>query len=188
MALPLIPYEECRRLSISMYNLIPNAPRADLAQAVGDVVRAEGPIHVDEVTRRIRTLWGLKRSGRLIKEAVERGMKYAESIGQVDRRQGFLWPPGLETVQPRARSAKEMLKIELIPEEEIAAAINKTLEVQYASPPAAIPTTAARLLGFQQTSEQIRKAILRVVSKQIKDGVIHKRNDGRIDLGSHKQG
>ena len=184
--LPTAPYEECTRLPISLRNDIPSTPRVDLAKAVSKVVKIEGPIHVDEVTRRIRSIWGLKRSGRLIQEAVGRGIKYAESTDQVTRRKSFLWPVEERPVVPRARSAREMLKIELICDEEIGAAIYRTLVMQYASPQDAIPTTAARLLGFQQTSEQIRKEILRVLRRQLKDGELVKKEDGRIDLANRE--
>lgn len=186
--LPLTPYEECGQLPIRTANDIPSTPRFELARAVAEVVRIEGPVHVDEVTRRIRTLWGLKRSGRRIQEAVARGIKYAESMEQVLRRESFLWPPEERPLPPRSRSAREMLKIELISDEEIGVAIHRTLEIQYASPKDAIPTTVARLLGFQQTSEQIRKSILRVLRRMLNDGSLVEKEDGRIDVASREQG
>jgi len=180
--LPTTPYVECSNLSIVMDNDIPSTPRTRLGEAVIDVVKVEAPIHVDEVTRRIRTLWGLKRSGRRIQEAVARGIKYATTEKHVTRRRDFLWMPEDQAVEPRYRTARDMLKIELICDEEIAAAISKTLEIQYASPKEAIPVTAARLLGFQQTSEQIRKELLRVLRQMLRDDVLVEKGDGRIDL------
>ena len=186
--LPSTPYVECERLSIGMDNDIPGTPRYRLAEAVRAVVEVESPVHVDEVTRRIRTLWGLKRTGRRIQEAVAQGIKYAVAEKYVIQRNDFLWYSEEDDVVPRLRLAREMLKIEVICDEEIASAILETLETQYASPKDAIPTITARLLGFQQTSEQIRKAILTVVDRLLKAGELIQKEDGRIDLPSRESG
>ena len=159
-----------------------DAPRLRLAEAVKAVVWAEGPVHVDEVVRRIRTLWGLKRSGKKIQEAVTRGIEYAVSQKEVDQRDNFLWKRGQTTAQARCRDAREMLKIELICDREIEDAVFSTLRIQFASPQEAIPTTAARLLGFQQTSEQIRKRIDNVVRRMLKDGRLAEIGNGMIDV------
>jgi len=180
--LPTTPYVECSQLSIRTDNDIPTTPRARLADAVFDVVKVEAPVHVAEVTRRIRALWGLKRTGSRIQEAVARGIRYASSEHRVVRRDNFLWLPEEQDVVPRCRTAREMLKIELICPEEITAAIHKTLEIQYASPTDAIPTTAARLLGFQQTSDQIRREIVRVLRQMLHNGVLVEEENDRIDL------
>lgn len=104
------------------------------------------------------------------------------------QRNDFLWYSEEDDVVPRLRLAREMLKIEVICDEEIASAILETLETQYASPKDAIPTITARLLGFQQTSEQIRKAILTVVDRLLKAGELIQKEDGRIDLPSRESG
>jgi hypothetical protein len=145
-------------------------------------VLAEGPVHVDEVVRRIRTLWGLKRSGKKIQEAVTRGIEYALRQKEVDQRGNFLWERGQTTAQARCRDAREMLKIELICDREIEDAVFSTLKIQFASPREAIPTTAARLLGFQQTSEQIRKRIDKVIGRMLKNERLAEIGNGMIDV------
>jgi len=186
--IPTQPYVECERLMISMQNDIHNTPRRTLAEAVASVVAVEAPVHVDEVIRRIRTLWGLKRSGRLIREAVTRGIRLANSSDDypVCLKGRFLWNNDQLKCEPRCRQESELLKIELISDEEIGASILRTLELQFASPREAIPTTAARLLGFHQTSEQIRSRIDRVLDDMIKQGNICLKDNAMLDLATRE--
>lgn len=180
--LPTHAYEECQLLRVRTDGKLADAPRSRLADAVNAIVDVEGPIHEDEVVRRIRTLWGLKRSGIRIQEAVERGIQYAVKRKLVDRRKQFLWRREQELIQARYRSAREMLKIELICDHELEDAVYSALKIQFASPRDAIPTTAARLLGFQQTSEQIRKRIDKVIGRMLKDGRLIETGNGMIDV------
>lgn len=186
--IPTQPYVECERLMISMQNDIHNTPRRTLAEAVASVVAVEAPVHVDEVIRRIRTLWGLKRSGRLIREAVTRGIRLANSSDDypVCLKGRFLWNNDQLECEPRCRQESELLKIELISDEEIGASILRTLELQFASPREAIPTTAACLLGFHQTSEQIRSRIDRVLDEMIKQGKICLKDNAMLDLATRE--
>ena len=167
-----------------MHNAIHNTPRERLAEAVVSIVVVEAPVHVDEVIRRIRTLWGLKRSGRLIHEAITRGIRLADSSNgyPVCLRGDFLWNNDQQECEFRCRQEKELLKIELISDEEIATSVLRTLELQFSSPKEAISTTAARLLGFHQTSEQIRSRVDGVLDELIKQGKIRLKDNGMIDL------
>jgi very-short-patch-repair endonuclease len=182
--LPTQPYVKCKQLKILMHNAIHNTPRERLAEAVVSIVVIEAPVHVDEVIRRIRTLWGLKRSGRLIHEAITRGIRLADSSKgyPVCLRGDFLWNSDQQECEIRCRQEKELLKIDLISNEEVGVSVLRTLELQFASPQEAISTTAARLLGFHQTSEQIRSRIDRVLDEMIKQGRIRLKDNGMIDL------
>jgi len=182
--LPTQPYVKCKQLRILMHNAIHNTPRERLAEAVVSIVVVEAPVHVDEVIRRIRTLWGLKRSGRLIHEAITRGIRLADSSNgyPVCLRGDFLWNNDQQECEFRCRQEKELLKIELISDEEIATSVLRTLELQFSSPKEAISTTAARLLGFHQTSEQIRSRVDGVLDELIKQGKIRLKDNGMIDL------
>ncbi len=186
--IPTQPYVECERLMISMQNDIHNTPRRTLAEAVASIVAVEAPVHVDEVIRRIRTLWGLKRSGKLIREAITRGIRLANSSDDfpVCLKGSFLWNDDQLECEPRCRQEREPLKIELISDEEIGASILRTLELQFASRREAIPTTAARLLGFHQTSEQIRSRIDRVLDEMIKQGRIRLKDNAMLDRATRE--
>jgi very-short-patch-repair endonuclease len=76
-------YEICRDLRIPVIGELHLVAPEMLAAAVEDVVRVEGPVHVDEVVRRIRTLWGLQRAG------VEFATPRTELIDAAARRVGI---------------------------------------------------------------------------------------------------
>jgi len=176
------PYEECAALGIPPVGEIPDIPRLALARAVCAVVDVESPIHISETIRRVRALWGLKRSGQRIAEAVTRAIAYADREGTLSKRGSFLWAPGTASISPRYRTQREHLKIELICDEEIAATVRVALEHQFASTRDAIQTTVARCLGFHQTSAQIRDRIDEVVTQLVAAGDLVERPNGMLDL------
>ena len=56
-----------------------------LVEAVAKIVAVEGPIHLQETVRRLSRLWGYKRTGRRIREAVEGAAAQAVRQGKVRR-------------------------------------------------------------------------------------------------------
>lgn len=59
------------------------APIGRLADYVEQIVEVEGPIHLDEITARIRTLWGLARAGSRIRAAVKAAVQRTVQRGTV---------------------------------------------------------------------------------------------------------
>ncbi len=59
------------------------APSAQMADLVEQVVLTEGPVHLDEVIARLRGAWGLQRAGGRIQASVERGLAVAVQRGRV---------------------------------------------------------------------------------------------------------
>src|SRR3546814_20360608 len=64
------------------------------------IVEVEGPVHLDEVTTRIREAWGLKRAGARIQDAVERAVEVSVRADRLERSGAFLSIPGRS---PRVR-------------------------------------------------------------------------------------
>ena len=82
-------YQVCQSLAMTYHGDLHEQTPAKLAEAVTKVVEVEGPVHFDEVVRRTRTLWGLKRSGGRIEEAIRRGVECAEEKGSVKNKKVF---------------------------------------------------------------------------------------------------
>lgn len=177
-----VDYVNCARLSVVTSQPIPDCPRSKLAEAVRDVVEVEGPVHVDEVVRRIRTLWGFKRSGHIIREAICRGVRFAEEQGLVMRKDDFLWPARDGSVKPRFRADDALLDVEFICDEEIVETLKAVLERQFASYPEALINPAARFLGFQATSELVAARIRAVLQHMTEEGVLKTQPNGMLDL------
>lgn len=145
------PYESCRTLRIPTIGELHLVPTDMLAVAVEDVVAIEGPVHIDEVVRRIRTIWGLQRAGNRIREAIERGVATAVRRRVIDRQGDFLQIPNA-AVRPRRRNGDPPPRIDLISDAELAEAIRHVLRVQFSTPREELIDAAARRLGIQITT------------------------------------
>jgi hypothetical protein len=171
------PYEEADvdvGLGTPLQDVLPNR----MAEIVRKVVAIEGPIHVDEVVVRVRTFWNLARSGRLIYEAVERGIGTALAERRVARDGDFLSIPGT-AVRVRNRSAVTSLSLrdaDMLPPAEIAAAVVAALEASHAATEGDVVTAVARSLGFKSTGDSLRTRISAEIRRLVAAGRIRDEN------------
>lgn len=175
-------YEQCSFLSIPMHGDLHQQPTEQLAEAVAQVVAVEGPVHFEETIRRIRALWGLKRAGQRIQDAINSAVYLAEKNGLVRRRGDFLWPPIEQPTRVRRRLEAHTPRIDLICNEEIAEAIRLVLRSQFATLPNDLIVQASRLLGIQTTSGPTASRIRGIVLTLIQNGELQRNSLGRIQF------
>lgn len=145
-------------------NLEPHeAPVAQLADLVAKIVGIEGPIHIDEVARRITSAFGKSRAGNRIVDAARRAARFAI---QRDRLLGQTGPFLLtedQTQNPpvRDRSAEtgSLLKATYLPPMEITAAAQRIRSESGDMPPEDLTRAVARLLGFQRVGSDLAEVI-----------------------------
>ena len=79
-------------------NVVPLVPRqrellqlshSEMAAIAVSVVKAEGPIHSEEVARRIREAFGLERTGNRILSKINQALRVAENRGEIVAEEGF---------------------------------------------------------------------------------------------------
>ncbi|HEX9983587.1 MAG TPA: DUF3320 domain-containing protein [Thermoanaerobaculia bacterium] len=162
-------YEVCRALRIPIAGELHLVGPSYLAVAVEDVVTVEGPVHVDEVVRRIRTLWGLQRAGNRIREAIEQATRLAISQRRITADGEFLHLPN-GPVRPRRRNGDPPAKIDLIADAEIVAAVHHVLRTQFATEHDDLVSAAARRLGIQSTSGGVFARIAEVIAVEVARG------------------
>jgi very-short-patch-repair endonuclease len=162
-------YEVCRELRIPPIGELHLVAPEMLAAAVEDVVRVEGPVHIDEVVRRIRTIWGLQRAGNRIREAIERGVQIAQRRQAVARDGEFLRLPDAPVV-PRRRNGDPPARVELIADLELAAAVQHVLRVEFATPRPELIDAAARRVGIQATSSAVAARLGTVIDDEVRRG------------------
>ncbi len=136
-------------------------PTGAIAQLVEEVVKIEGPVHLDEVTARIRSAWDLQRSGPRIQSLVERAAAHAELTGKVEVREKFLSSPG-GTVRIRDRSAVNSVNLrkpEMLPPIEVEEAVLQVLQANFGCSDGEISQAVGRLFGFRATSAQFREVV-----------------------------
>ncbi|MEG1736087.1 MAG: DUF3320 domain-containing protein, partial [Comamonas sp.] len=133
-----------------------------LAQILLQVVEAEGPVHFDELTTRIRTLWGLQRAGSRIREALDAARQSLLADQAISMEEEFLDIPG-RSIRVRDRSAAataNLRKLECLPPAEIRQAIVATLHSNLGGQRDELPAAVARLLGLSAVTAPVRELIL----------------------------
>lgn len=133
---------------------------ADLAQRI---VAAEGPIHVEEVARRIAACYGKERAGSRILDATRAALASARSRHAELRSDGSFWftraqeeaPP----VRDRGAESGATLKADSISPLEIDAALQIARDDNAGGDGADLIRTAARLMGFRRVGSDLQARI-----------------------------
>lgn len=143
------------------------APATQLAGLVAEIVAVEGPIHLDELARRITTAFGRARVGKRIAAAVEHavGLALRHPAGLVRAGDFVMTPAQAESPPVRDRSAEtgSLLKAASLPPVEIAAAAALIRAESGAIAPDELVRATARLLGFQRLGPELAEAIRQAV-------------------------
>lgn len=176
------PYEVCHTLSIRTGGELHEQPTRRLADAIVNVVRVEGPVHFDEVVRRIRILWGLGRSGQRIYTVLSDAAHQAIRAKLIKQKEEFLWSIGMKVPPVRRRGEDPSPQIQLICTEEIAEAAKLVLKHQFGTLQDDLVVQVSRLLGFQATHERTADRIEKVVRQLMKKGFVIERPDGMLTL------
>jgi very-short-patch-repair endonuclease len=146
-------------------------PAKRLASRVAEVVRVEGPIHADEVARRIADAAGVRRIGNRIQAALDAAIGLAAREEKIQKCGDFLWPAGMSrpAVRDRGNLPAVSRKLDLVAPEEIAAAIEKVVSDSFGMEPVAIPPAACRLLGFPRVSDEMRVRVESIIGALIEE-------------------
>jgi very-short-patch-repair endonuclease len=173
------PYAEASFQVPSSAHELHDTPVYLLADIARQVIVAEGPVHAAEVTSRIRSLWGLQRSGGRIQSAVDRAIQSLVRSGEAVDAAGFLSLPGTE-VRLRNRSGVASLGLRqpsMLPPAEIEVAIRRVVSDNLGASGEEIATGVARLFGFKATSSQLRDVIGSVLAPMIASGRLVQNGD-----------
>jgi very-short-patch-repair endonuclease len=135
------------------------AALSDLIAYAVKIVEIEGPLHIEEITARIRTLWGLHRAGARIRTAVLRAVEAATRGGMIEGGPFYRLPGQSIVVRDRSQSSASLRKPEMLPPEEIDAAILMSVDHNFGAPREELTQDISRRFGFAATSAQIRAAI-----------------------------
>jgi len=154
-----------------------------LAGVVKGIVEAEGPIHREEVGRRIAHLWGLQRAGKRIQTAAGAAARAATRSGAILAAREFLDIPG-RPVRVRDRSEVEsrtLLKAEMLPPAEIREALRQFVGAHIGCTSDEALVGATRLFGFKRAGPDLKAVVESEVRGMLGDAELVLR-DGQIRL------
>jgi very-short-patch-repair endonuclease len=150
-----------------------------LAEFAKLVIEAEGPVHREEVAKRLSTLWGYQRLGSRIEDAVERAVDYLTRKGIALDAVGFLSLAG-STVRVRSRANTKsagLRKPEYLPPAELAEAVRMAVSRNIGLTRDETVTAVARMLSFASTTTKLRDAILSAIDVLIFSRTLELRDD-----------
>ncbi|WP_050526531.1 DUF3320 domain-containing protein [Pseudorhodobacter aquimaris] len=144
------------------------APVGQIGDLIIKIVEIEGPIHIDELARRIAAAFGKARTGGRIVDATHRALNAVQkrsdssliTVGKFVLTEGQATAP---PVRDRRAETGAILKAECLPPMEISAAVTRIRNESGIMPPEEMTKAVARLLGFQRVGPDLSEAILAVV-------------------------
>jgi very-short-patch-repair endonuclease len=125
------------------------------------IVQAEGPVHVEEVTRRVAAHWEIKRVVSKVSDRVLQAIENVIRSRELSRHDDFLSTPD-QVIRIRDRSevsSSSLRKPELIPPSEIRVAILEMVRTHFGVARDEVIPEIARLFGFRSTSPALRDRI-----------------------------
>jgi very-short-patch-repair endonuclease len=134
-------------------------PMNELVNISLRIVSVEGPIHVDEALRAFSELFGTKATSRP-RQVFQQAAALAIRNGWVIKKGDFLWPTDLTDALVRSRAGDcPVTDPEMIPPEELEAAIMLVVRRQYGIKFEYAVEAAARLFGFARTGSKLRAVL-----------------------------
>jgi hypothetical protein len=160
----IVDYVESADIGLYSADDLYKKPIDTVADSVKQIVDIEGPIHVSEVTKRIRDSCHINRAGANLKKTVNSAIDTAESSGSIIRIGDFLYDASNNNVLIRRRNKPN---IELISDEEIAKSIELVLTYNPDISAKQIPKETSRNFGFRSTSKKTAARINSVLDLMI---------------------
>lgn len=137
----------------------------------------EGPVHIEEVGRRLSRLWGYKRAGKLIQSRVADAVKTLDCSGRI-RVSGaggarFREPAAGSKIVVRDRSAvksRTLRKVEMLPPVEVRQAILEAVKRNVGLSSADCAREVCHALGFKKTSADMRRLVEDEAERLVEEG------------------
>ena len=146
------------------------APFENIKDTVKHIVRIEGPIHSEEIARRLATVWGLDRAGSRIQKVTDDGLRALARENRLTRDGSFWLVPDSSghKVRNRANAQSQTLrKAEYLPPIEIVWAAAEILDECVRVRRDELIIEIARRFGFQRTGQELQEVISQAISTKI---------------------
>lgn len=170
----IFDYVEATDFGLNSSDDLYKQPIDNVAKSIDEIVAVEGPIHVSEVTKRVKNSCNIKRAGSNLKKTVASAIDSAENSGGIIRIGDFLYDASNNEVLIRKRNKPN---IELISDEEIAKSIELVLLYNSNVNTGQIAKLTSRNFGFRSTSKKTATRINSVLDLMIANNKVKIQND-----------
>ena len=170
----IINYVQSTDIGLNSSDDLYKKPIDNVSDSIKLIVDVEGPIHVNEVTKRIKDSCNIKRAGSNLKKTVNAAIENAESSGKIIRIGDFLYDASNNNVIIRRR---EKPNIDLISDEEIAKSIELVLTYKSNITTKMVAKETSRNFGFKSTSKKTATRINSVLDLMIANNRVKIEND-----------
>lgn len=165
-------------------------PVEHMAAIVARIVQIEGPVHEEEISRRVATLFGKEKAGRRIVEATKAGLLYQRNKDTANMRvhSDFWFTSEQERdcpVRDRSAASASLQKAALISPMEILAANDAILEDNGEIAKSDLITATARVFGFQRVGPELRGVLEAAIDLAVENGRLEDRN-GKIRMSADR--
>lgn len=175
-------YEICCSISCYTGKSLDKTNLTSIANAINEIVEIEGPVHLEELARRLRTLWGLKRTTNKVRDITHSAVITASrQNGLIYIKNDFIYHKN-KPVMPRRRTGDPPAKIDLICDEEIKEAIKMVIGNQYATAPEELVKQAGNIFGIRAIRGATAERINGVLEVLIQRGELQKAQNGMINI------
>ena len=129
--------------------------RAEAMRLMAEVVRVEGPIHVEELDRCVAAMFQARVTGQ-VKDLLESIRQYGARHNQLIVRGQFVWPVGMEHSPIRWRGGEDAVSdAEMICPEEVAEVAVWVTQHEFGVPLDDLPAATIRAMGFKRIGPQL---------------------------------
>lgn len=174
------PYRFADNTPVFTTQYLVDAPTAIVATAILQVVEAEAPLHIKDLTQRVAAKWGQK-TGSNIAARIAEITQLLQQANRVSVRGDFVWKPNGEmTVRSRNNTN---IPAERIAPEEIEAAILLVLRAGSGFTRQELVNEARAVFGFTRTGTSLQQAIDSALENLLAKGII---GEGSLGIAVRK--
>ncbi|MGW4315379.1 DUF3320 domain-containing protein [Streptomyces sp. NPDC004491] len=158
----------------------------DAGGVVGDVVRCvievEGPVTEELIFTRVRSAWGLARSGQVIQDRIRRVLRKLVTKGEILRVGDAYDRPGHEVEVARTPTSRFTRRVTQVPSVERQLALRSVVEESPGVQRAELLREVARFFGWARLGSDIRDALTEDIDDLVARGALDETDGGLLPV------
>ena len=170
----IVDYKTAKNIAVNSSTELYDKSIFEVSDIVKGIVEVEGPIHVNELIKRIRESCEIKRAGAKFKKTINDAIEISEQSGDITKIDDFLFNDLDKNINIRKRIKPN---IDLISQAEIEKNIELILAENKSLNISKIAKEAANNFGFKSTSKKTANRINSVLDLMIVDGKVIVKDD-----------